>query len=262
MNDNTPLTVAQDAAKQAGAVLMEHYAQNITSEYKGPNDIVTAADLAAEKAIITVLEQAFPTHSIYSEETGSVARNSDYTWIIDPLDGTTNFTCGIARFSVAIALQKVDALEVAVVYNPLTEQLYSAQAGQGAFYNGEPLSVDGHTTDLQKAVITMSRGTSPEEKKRHGQLYARMLPAVRSIRVLNSAALDGVGVASGRLVAHINNGCNYYDYAAPALIAQEAGALVTTFTNEPLAMDPSQPSDVLIAPPALHAELVALLAAT
>ena len=253
------LTSAITAAKQAGAIVKQNFLKKQAITSKGSADIVTETDVAADQALRDIIQSSFPDDAFFSEESGLQEKQSDYLWIVDPLDGTTNFVHGISRFSVAIAALKHGAPYLGVVFNPISEELFSAELGKGAHRNGTAIAAKADAAALGRAVISMSRGSAAAEKKRHATLYAQMVDTVRSIRVLNSTALDATSVGAGYLNAHVNNGCKCYDYAAGAIIAMEAGATATTFTGDPLPFDITKQADVLIASPSLHSQFVEAL---
>ena len=147
------LQVAIKAAKIAGEKLEYYFQTVLEHEEKEDKSLVTKADLDAESVIVELLQKHFPTHKILSEETGEIGGDSNYTWLIDPLDGTLNFTRGLPNFATSIALVKDNKPIVSVVYNPVTKSLYHAQSGEGAFWNEEKMTVSG-VKDPNKAIIT------------------------------------------------------------------------------------------------------------
>jgi len=256
---NKKLTIAIKAARKAGKIAKENFTQTHNLTYKTDVDIVSQTDLAADKILKDTIQGAFPDHAFFSEESGLDKHESDYLWIVDPIDGTTNFTHGIPRFSVSIALLYKNKLYAAVVYDPLHDDLYTAQAGKGAWLNDKPIEAGDEKIEPSRSIITMSRGTQPGEKERHARIYQTMIGNSRTIRILNSTALDVCAVAAGRLHAHINNSCNLYDCVAGTLIAQEAGAIVTTFTGDKLPLDITRPVDFLACVPSLHEKYIEVL---
>lgn len=253
------LNVAIKAAKAASELLLDGFAQpNFADvDYKDAENIVTKTDKASEKSIISILSAAFPDHSIFSEEMGMLDKNSPYLWIVDPLDGTTNFSRKIPHFDISICLLKNNKPEVGVMLEPLTGDMYSAAAGQGATLNDKSISVNG-AEELMKVVMALERGSNRPQKIRFSKIISHMINNVRSVRDFGSGPLGFCYVTSGKLDAFTSNGCHRHDFAAGALIAKEAGALVTDFMNTPLDWS-NEVSDVLATNPKLHAQFIGLL---
>lgn len=223
------LNVAVMAARRAGAVLGRNFNKRdkLTVEKKGHNDYVTSADLAAEKAIIDVIHKHYPDHAILAEESG-VQGDSDYVWIIDPLDGTTNYLHGFPVFGISIALQIEGRLEHAVVYEPMREELFTASRGAGAQLDGHKIRVSGNK-DLERSLI----GTgfpyrqADEELEPYLAMLAKVIKSTSGVRRPGSAALDLCSVACGRLDAFWETGLKSWDLAAGTLIIREAGGIVS-----------------------------------
>jgi myo-inositol-1(or 4)-monophosphatase len=220
--------IAVRAARQAGKLLLRYYGQvdvKSVSE-KGRNDFVSEVDRAAEAAIIDVIRKAYPNHAILAEESGETAGN-DFQWIIDPLDGTTNYLHGFPQFAVSIALRHRGQLESAVVYDPMREEMYTADRGGGAFLNDRRLRVT-QRKDLHGALL----GTGiPFRDQRHLDLYLAMMKALirdtAGIRRPGSAALDFAYLAAGRVDGFWELGLAPWDFAAGVLLVREAGGCVT-----------------------------------
>lgn len=228
------LNIAVRAARRAGEVIVRALNQQGTSlqvESKGRNDFVTGVDRQAEVAIIDILRKAYPNHAILAEESGS-HQGVDYQWIIDPLDGTTNFIHGHPHFCVSIALKYKDRLEQAVVYDPLRQELFTASRGRGALLNDRRVRVS-NLHSLNGALL----GTGfpfrvPHHIARYVETFRTLLPLVADIRRAGSAALDLAYVACGRLDGFWEMELNAWDIAAGVLLVQEAGGLVTDFKGE------------------------------
>lgn len=225
---NPMLNIAVRAARSGGRVLLRYFdhvdALEITS--KGVNDFVSEVDRNAEQAIIEVLRQTYPDHAILAEESGTTEGN-DYQWVIDPLDGTTNYLHGFPQFAVSIALKYRGRLEVGVVYNPLSEEMFTACRGSGALLNDRKIRVSNRK-DLKGALL----GTGfPFRDFQHIDAYMGMFKDLCSqtagIRRPGSAALDFAYVAAGRLDGFWELGLSEWDFAAGALLIREAGGLVT-----------------------------------
>ena len=223
------LNVAVMAARRAGAVLGRNFNKRdkLTVEVKGRNDFVSSADIAAEKAIIEVIHKHYPDHAILAEESG-VQGESDHVWIIDPLDGTTNYLHGFPVFAISIGLQINGRLEHAVVYDPMREELFTASRGEGAQLDGRKIRVSGNQ-DLARALV----GTGFPYRQADTELdpYLAMLKKVISntagIRRPGAAALDLCSVACGRLDAFWETGLKSWDMAAGTLIIREAGGIIS-----------------------------------
>ena len=223
------LNVAVMAARRAGAVLGRNFNKRdkLTVEKKGHNDFVSSADLAAERAIIDVIHKHYPDHAILAEESG-IHGESDHVWIIDPLDGTTNYLHGFPVFAVSIGLQIKGRLEHAVVYDPMREELFTASKGEGAQLDGRKIRVSGNK-DMDRALI----GTGFPFRHANVEMdpYLSMLGKVvkntSGVRRPGAAALDLCYVACGRLDAFWETSLQTWDLAAGTLIIREAGGIVS-----------------------------------
>ena len=223
------LNVAVMAARRAGAVLGRNFNKRhkLTVEKKGHNDFVSSADLAAEAAIIEVIHKHYPDHAIHAEESGT-SGESDHVWIIDPLDGTTNYLHGFPVFAVSIGLQINGRLEHAVVYDPMREELFTASKGEGAQLDGRKIRVSGNK-DLDRSLI--GTGFPVRQADSEMEPYLAMLGKVvkntSGVRRPGAAALDLCYVANGRLDAFWETGLQPWDLAAGTLIIREAGGIVS-----------------------------------
>lgn len=254
MKHEVYLSTAITAAKEAGFFIRKQFQQEQQISYKDTHNIVTQTDIGAEKIILNIVLNAFPTHSVFSEEKGMIENHSDYLWIIDPLDGTTNFAHGFEPFCVSIALAYKNEFSLGVVYHPMSRELFTAQKGKGAHLNGKQIQVS-KCQDIKKSVVSHSRGDSKEEKFRSGVIMNAISNNMRTIRITGSGAFNLCYVAYGRFDALIGNGLASYDYAAGALIAQEAGASVTDFLGNPLAPALGR-ADLIVSNPPLHKNLL------
>jgi len=254
------LNIAVKAARTAGAIInrasMDVDLLKVTA--KSTNDFVTEVDQAAEAAIIETLLTAYPGHGILAEESGRThgAKHSDFLWIIDPLDGTTNFIHGFPVYCVSIALAFRGKVEQAVVYDPTRNDLFIASRGRGAFLNDKRLRVSRRTR-LGEALI----GTGfPFRKGDNFQRYLKMFEAVAphcaGLRRPGSAALDLCYVAAGWYDGFFETGLNPWDVAAGSLIITEAGGLIGNFTGE---ADFLHQREVVAGSPKIYGQLVQLL---
>ena len=224
------LNIGIRAARNAGKIIAKAYEdlEKVETYSKGANDYVTNVDQAAEKAIIETIQKSYPEHGIVAEESGvTQGTNSEYQWVIDPLDGTNNFVKGIPHFAVSIALRIKGKTEHGVIYDPLRNELFTASRGNGAQLNGYRLRTS-KLRDLNGAMIATGL---PFKQKHLTENYLGMLNAVFTecgdIRRAGSAALDLAYVAAGRHDGYFELGLKPWDLAAGELIAREAGALVT-----------------------------------
>lgn len=228
------LNIAIRAARKAGnhiAKSLEN-TDKIESVQKGTNDFVTNVDKEAESIIIHTIQASYPDHSIVAEESGAIeGKDNDVQWIIDPLDGTANFVKGLPHFAVSIAVRIKGKTEVACVYDPMLNELFTAQRGAGAQLNSARIRVNP-LKDLKGAVI----GTGfPFKQKQHSESYFKIMSAMfvecADFRRAGSAALDLCYLAAGRLDGYFELGLKPWDLAAGELIAREAGAIITDFSG-------------------------------
>jgi myo-inositol-1(or 4)-monophosphatase len=225
---NPMVTIAVRAAREAGRVITRNFnrVDRLTIADKGRNDFVTEVDRNAEAAIIEVLREKYPHHAILAEESGAHTGN-EFEWVIDPLDGTTNFLHGLPQFAVSIALKVKGRLEIAVVYDPISEEMFTASRGEGALLNDHKIRV-GNRKNLDGALL----GTGlPYRDFRFMDNYLGMLKDLAQdtagIRRPGSAALDFAYVACGRTDGFWELGLKEWDFAAGALLVREAGGMVT-----------------------------------
>ncbi len=254
------IDAAIQAAKSAGEVIRTNFSESLhqTVSYKDEHSVVTNTDTAAEQAIFAILKAAFPDHSFFSEEAGLLQTESPYLWVIDPLDGTSNFAQGLPFFCVSIALFQDTQPVLGVVYDPIHDELFTAQTGKGAQINGAPI-VPSAADTIEKSVLALGRGSSLESKHRHTSIYTKVTPSTRSARIMGSAALGIAYAASDRFDGIIINDCNFYDCAAANIIAREAGATVSDFQGNPLMHETEGMSDILVTNKNLQPEIIKIL---
>jgi len=253
------LNIAVRAARRAGSIInraaLAGGGFGVSS--KRANDYVTEIDKAAEAAIIETIRKAYPDHGILAEESGAIAaEHMEHRWIIDPLDGTTNFIHGFPQYCVSIALEHKGALEHGLVYDPIRDELFTASRGRGAFLNDRRIRVT-RCARLGEALV----GTGfPFKELGRMDLYLRQLRAMMEktsgVRRAGAAALDLAYVACGRLDAFWELGLSPWDMAAGALLIQEAGGLVGDLQGEQTYMDSG---DVCAAAPKLFPQLLEAL---
>ena len=227
------VNIAVRAARAAGDVVLRYHNQIdlLTIENKSINDFVSEVDKTAEKAIIKEIKKVFPNHSILAEESGEILGDSDFLWIIDPLDGTTNYLHGFPQYAISIALLEKQVVTHAVIYDPFKEELFNASKGEGAYLNNERIRVT-MSNGLQDTLI----GTGfpfryPEHLDCYLKTFKAIHPHVSGIRRAGSAALDLAYLAAGRLDGFWEIGLNSWDIAAGALLVKEAGGFIGDFSG-------------------------------
>lgn len=249
--------VATAAAYKSAKVLRTHLGRLSEVNKKGPIDLVTEADIKSEKVIIDTIRARFTDHDILAEESGlNQGRSSDYQWIIDPLDGTTNFAHELGLFCISIAFAMHGIIVCGIVFNPTSEELFAALKGQGAWLNGNPIKVSNTQAISDSLLVT---GFPYNLKSILDTLMIRFsncLNASLGVRRLGSAALDLCFVACGRFDGFWEQNLKPWDTAAGMLIAQEAGALVTDFSGKPFMVDKNE---ILATNGKIHKEMLALL---
>ncbi len=221
-----------EAVQAGAAVLKEYFYKEFSIAHKeGKNNLVTEADLKAEKAIISVIKNNYPTHSILCEEEGSVHNDSDYKWIIDPIDGTVNFAHGVPICCVSVAVEYLGVVIMGAVFNPLMNEFFIAQKDKGATLNDNSIKVSTKDDFSKAFIVTGFPYKYPEGEK--GPLYTidKLLKMGLPIRRLGSAALDLCWVAAGRFDCYYEHHLEPWDSAAGALIVLEAGGTVSSFTG-------------------------------
>ncbi len=257
---------ASEIAREAGARLKEFFAAGVETEYKGDVDLVTVADRCVEQLIRGRLGEVFPEHGIYGEEGTRERLEGEYRWYVDPLDGTTNFAHGFPQFCVSMGLEhrpagtKTDedgALVGAVIYDPMRDELFTAERSGGAWLNGRPIKVS-RTPVLGESLIA----TGFPSRKRHASpnihFYHEFTLRSHGVRRAGSAALDLAYVASGRIEAFWEFNLNPWDTAAGILLVTEAGGKVTGFTGEQYKLDSRE---ILASNGLIHEELVRMFEA-
>ena len=227
------LHTAVRSVREGGRVILMYFNQLDRLEYssKGRNDFVSQADIEAERAVLDVLTHAYPEHGVLAEESG-LQEGSEYTWVIDPLDGTTNFLHGFPMFAVSVAAMRNGVLEHGVVYDPLRDEMFTASRGEGAQLNGKRLRVSS-TRQLTPALLGTGfpfRDLSIMEPWMRS--FQSLVPKTAGIRRAGAAALDLAYVAAGRLDGFWEFGLKPWDMAAGALLIREAGGLVSDVSGE------------------------------
>ena len=255
------LNIAVKAARAAGAIINRAALdlEVIKVGRKGPNDYVSEVDRAAEQAIIDTLLEAYPSHGILAEESGRERgrATSEYTWIIDPLDGTTNFLHGLPVYAVSIALAHRGVVQQGVVYDPTRNDLYYASRGRGAFCNDRRLRVSKRTRLADALVGTGFPFRRGDNFKRYLQMFEAVMQSCAGVRRPGAAALDLCYVAAGYYDGFFENGLAPWDIAAGSLMITEAGGLIGNYTGE---ADFLYQREVVAGTPKVYGQLVQLLA--
>jgi len=235
-------------AKAAGELVRAGFDNVHTLGFKGEVDVVTEMDKQSEAYIIGQIRGSFPQHAVLAEEGGALAGENEHLWIIDPLDGTVNYSHHLPIYSISIAYQYHGQLQLGVVYDPSLNECFSAARGQGAFLNGQKIAVSGATELIKCLMVTgFPYDRHGEDYFRALRLFGHITSITQGVRRLGSAALDLCYVASGRLDAYFELSIHPWDIAAAALIAQEAGGIVRdihgeeNFMQEPYALIGSAP---------------------
>ncbi len=257
------LQFAQALAREAGDLIVGERASNVLSRnYKNGNELVTNVDIKADTLICESIAKKFPRHTVLSEESspelGKVQEIKSPLWIVDPIDGTVNYAHGHNQSGVSIAYVENAEIKLGVVFNPFSDELFSAARGAGAFLNGNSIKVS-QETELKRSLIATG---FPYDKSTLDPMILRLhavLAHCADIRRLGSAALDICFLAMGRLDGYYES-LSIWDFAAAQLIAREAGASIGHFSEVPEDMDPQfYDRDILIANPAIFPQLQALL---
>ena len=226
------LTVASNAARRAGNILRENLHGIREISYKGDINLVTEMDMRSERAVVETILASFPGHGIIAEEETSIQNESGYRWIIDPLDGTTNYAHGYPCFSVSIALEHEGEIIAGVVYDPMRNELFAARKGKGAALNGRPIRVTAIDTLIKSLLATGFPYDRKESEKNNMDYFHDLLMASQEVRRDGSAALDLCSVACGRFDGFWELKLKPWDVAAGSLIVREAGGTVSDFSGK------------------------------
>jgi myo-inositol-1(or 4)-monophosphatase len=226
-----PLETAIEIAREAGALLATYFERRVAFELKGEFDLVTEADRASEKLVVERLRAHFPAHGIVAEEGGGHTSASEFRWYVDPLDGTTNFAHSFPLFNVTLALEQAGEMIVGVVFDPIRQEMFTAERGSGAYLNNRRIRVS-KAARLDDALLC----TGFPSRRRHLNLnihfYHQLAMATHGVRRTGSAAIDLAWVACGRLDGFWEFGLNPWDMAAGRLLVTEAGGLVSDMKGE------------------------------
>jgi len=224
------LQTAIEAAQQAGRVIAERYPAERSVTIKGYRDLVTETDTEAEAIILDLIHERFATHAILSEEAGGDEVGDGYTWIVDPLDGTSNYAHHVPIFAVSIGVLAAGEPLIGVIHDPLRDQTFVAEQGSGARLNGKPLHVS-RISRLSNTMASLDWGHSDNVRRRAMACLQKIAPRCGTVRALGSAALALGYVAAGWLDAYLNLALKPWDIAAGLLLVAEAGGRCTTMTG-------------------------------
>ncbi len=232
------LNFAIQTARDAGRVLADRMGRALQVSNKGDIDLVTEADLASEKLIIERIKSHYPRHAILAEESGATSgvemgQGNDWKWIVDPLDGTTNYAHGYPCFCVSVALERAGSIEIGVVYDPMRDEVFAAERGQGATLNERPMRVST-VDDLNNSMLCTGFPYNVRERPNFARDFSNFTMEAQAVRRDGSAALDLAYIACGRFDGFWEDGLKAWDTAAGVLLIEEAGGLITNFGGVPL----------------------------
>jgi len=220
------LEAAAEIAREAGALLANYFERRVGFELKGEFDLVTDADRASEKLVVERLRSRFPAHGIVAEEGGGHESSSDFRWYVDPLDGTTNFAHGFPLFNVTLALEQAGEMVAGVVYDPIRQEMFTAEHGSGATLNNRRIHVSS-VSRLDSALMCTGFPSRRRHLSVNVHFYHQLAMATHGVRRTGSAAIDLAWVACGRLDGFWEFGLNPWDMAAGRLLVAEAGGCVS-----------------------------------
>jgi myo-inositol-1(or 4)-monophosphatase len=249
------LNFIEDLARQAGSLLKAGYNQVHHIHKKGVIDLVTEVDHQSEEAILAAIRASFAGHSIITEESGSLAGDRDHCWYIDPLDGTLNYAHALPFFCVSLAYARRGVVELAAIYEPMRDECYTAQKGKGAWLNGAPIHVSEAAELIDSLLVTGFPYDLLSSAMHNIDYFGYFSRRSQGVRRLGSAALDLCYVAAGRLDGYWELSIKDWDIAAGALIAQEAGAMVSKVDGSTELLSP--PNSILAANPSLYPLILA-----
>ena len=226
------MDVALEAARTAGEIIRGGWRSRRQITFKGRKDIVTDVDVAAENAVLEILANQFPTFGILAEESPPVAGASPYLWVVDPLDGTRNYAQGIPHFCTVVALSKGTVPVLGVTYDPVRDEVFSAQQGAGAFLNGEPITVSENSR-LDQSLLGCDLGYVDEKAGLAVDLIRSLWPGMLSLRLMGSAALGVAYAAAGRVDLYFHHSLSPWDIAAGLVLVREAGGTIVDKRGQP-----------------------------
>ncbi len=253
------LAVAREAAFRAGRLLRENLNGTREISYKGEINLVTEMDRLSERLAVETLLSAFPGHGVMAEEETRIENGPDFVWIIDPLDGTTNYAHGYPNFSVSIGLEQSGEITLGVVYDPMRDELFSALKGRGAYLNDRPIHVSHTDTLIHSLLATGFPYDRVVSKENNLNYFNALLMASQEIRRSGSASLDLCSVAAGRLDGYWELKLQPWDVAAGSLIVREAGGMVSDFSDVGFSV---YDKEILASNGRIHGQMVEVLQKT
>jgi myo-inositol-1(or 4)-monophosphatase len=235
MNLKEEVKTAKKAALNAGKYLVENFCKSYELKFKTPKDITIAEDKESERIIFSIIKAKYPSYNIFSEETGIINKNSEYTWVVDPLDGTNNYIAGIPYFAVSIALLKAEEIILGVVYNPASNQLFEATKNEGAFLNGMPMQPSKNKV-LEKSLCSFIQGHTVSQSQNLSDsvktICNKISTKCRRVITTWAPSLDWCLLAYGGIDLLISFESETEDMYAGLLIAKEAGAKIIDFNGK------------------------------
>jgi myo-inositol-1(or 4)-monophosphatase len=248
--------VARKAAQAGGAILMEYYGKVKAIEHKGDIDLVTEADQASELKIVSIIKDTYPHHRVLAEESGDSGDASSYRWIIDPLDGTTNYAHGYPCFCVSIAIEYEKEVIHGIIYDPVKKELFTADKGNGAYLNGTPITVSS-TQELNNSLLCTGFPYDVRENMESNiRLFRSFLMHAQAVRRDGSAALDLCYTAAGRFDGFWEQNLHPWDVAAGSLILSEAGGKLSRYKGEPFSV---YMPEIIASNGLLHKQMLAIV---
>jgi len=230
-NINVMVKICRKAAK----ILIRDFGEieNLQVSLKGPGNFVTASDIKVEKILVEELQKARPTYSILSEEIGEINNDESFKWIIDPIDGTSNFLHGIPHFAISIGLEHDKEIICGIIYDPIKDEMFTAEKGNGAYVNNKRMRVSSRSKLKDCIIFTGGPRQNPKDKELFFVEYKNFSSIVKTpIRKMGSASLDIAYVAAGRCDGFWQRNLNYWDYAAGIILVKESGGFVTDFNGK------------------------------
>ena len=248
------LEISITVAKEAGIIIRDRFLTEKKISFKGRSDIVTDVDLEVESLILDRVKYEYPQFSVLAEESSPIKTSSEYTWVIDPIDGTRNFAEGIPHFCVIVALAKGTDVELGVIYDPIKEELFTAQKGRGSFLNGEPIYITTKT-EIADCLLGFDLGYVDEKAGTAIDMIRSLWPGFQSMRLMGSAGLGMAYASAGRVDLYFHHSLSPWDMAAGLVLAREAGGVVVDrqgnpanlFTPSVIVSNPQTINDFLVA---------------
>ena len=236
------LDVAIDAARRAGKVILDRYHTQKEISFKGRADVVSDVDLLAEKAVLELVQEEYPSFGVLSEESAPVASKSGYTWVVDPLDGTRNYVMGVPHFCVVVALALQEDVLLGVTYDPVREEMFVAEKGKGAYVNDVPMEVS-QKQEITDCTLGFDMGYVDEKAGIALDMVRALWPGIQGLRLMGSAALGAAYAASGRTDIYFHHHLSPWDIASGLLLVSEAGGYVVDRHGQPATLFPVTSSD-------------------